>query len=170
MTAPILSRPLPLGEISETGIRRTITANEAERAALARDLGIPAIGRLEAKLVVKPRGRRIEVTGELEALVTQVCVVTLEPFEAAIREPVEIAFSETPEQAASGDPDEDLPDAVEGGSIDLGAVTAEFLALSLDPHPRKPGAAFSQPGAEEEAAKASPFAVLKALKPGDGQS
>ncbi len=166
---PAFSRPLPVSEISDGGIRRSIAATPAECEALAKELRLPSIGKLEAKLSILPRGRRITVTGEIDAIVTQVCVVSLEPFEAPIREPVEIVFSETPEQAASADPDEELPDPVVGGAIDLGAVAAEFLALSLDPHPRKPGVSFDQPGGEEEAARISPFAALRGLKPGDGK-
>ena len=41
--------------------------------------------------------------------------------------------------------DEDDPDPVIDGKIDLGALTAEFFALGLDPYPRKPGAEFVAP-------------------------
>ena len=40
----------------------------------------------------------------------------------------------------------------------LGALTAEFFALGLDPYPRKPGVEFAAPA--EEAAPDSPFAAL----------
>ena len=58
--------------------------------------------------------------------------------------------------------DEDPPDLIVDGRIDLGALAAEFLALWLDPYPRKPGAAF-EPG-EEEAGRDSPFAALARLR------
>ena len=41
--------------------------------------------------------------------------------------------------------DEDRPDPVVDGKIDLGAVAAEFFALGLDPYPRKPGVEFVAP-------------------------
>ena len=44
--------------------------------------------------------------------------------------------------------DEDEPDPIIGGKIDLGALAAEFFALGLDPWPRKPGAAFQWPDDE----------------------
>jgi hypothetical protein len=54
--------------------------------------------------------------------------------------------------------DEDEPDPVIEGKIDLGALTAEFFALGLDPYPHKPGAVF------EHSAKSdptdSPFSAL----------
>ena len=48
------------------------------------------------------------------------------------------------------------------GQIDLGALTAEFLALGLDPYPRKPGVDFSYQDPADE--KDSPFAALGKLK------
>ena len=54
--------------------------------------------------------------------------------------------------------DEDEPDPVIDGKIDLGALAAEFFALGLDPYPRKPDAIFEQ-SAESEPAD-SPFAAL----------
>ena len=46
--------------------------------------------------------------------------------------------------------------------IDIGEVAAEFLALALDPYPRKPGVEFAPP--EEEAPTGSAFGALARLK------
>ena len=63
--------------------------------------------------------------------------------------------------------DDDAPDPIEDGRIDLGQYAIEQLALTLDPFPRKPGAEFVQP---PEPVEISPFAVLKAFKaPDDSQ-
>ena len=59
--------------------------------------------------------------------------------------------------------DDDEPDPIVDGKIDLGALAAEFLALGLDPYPRKPGAEFAAPVAEED--DDSPFAPLDHFKP-----
>ena len=56
--------------------------------------------------------------------------------------------------------DEDDPDPVIDGRIELGALTAEFFALGLDPYPRKPGVEFVAPA--ESARSDSPFAALAA--------
>jgi hypothetical protein len=57
------------------------------------------------------------------------------------------------------------PDEIVNGQVDLGALTAEFLALGLDPYPRKPGVDFNF---EDGSAKPdSPFAALGRLK-GEG--
>jgi hypothetical protein len=44
----------------------------------------------------------------------------------------------------------------------LGALTAEFLALGLDPYPRKPGVDFSYKEDGDEAD--TPFAALRRLR------
>ena len=50
------------------------------------------------------------------------------------------------------------------GKIDLGALTAEFFALGLDPYPRKPGVEFVAPPGED--ASDSPFAASGAAASG----
>ena len=71
---------------------------------------------------------------------------------------------ETAEIEQRGLPDEDEPDPIIDGKIDLGALAAEFFALGLDPYPRKPGATFEE-STESEPAD-SPFSALaKRAKP-----
>jgi hypothetical protein len=170
MTDIAWSRSIHVGEIPASGRRFTIEASEAERAAVARMLGLPAIAKLSAELTVSPFGRDgLAVDGTVSATLTQVCVASSEDFDSDVVAPVEIRFS--PE---GRDPDEDIdldelidpdaedpPDRLVDGRIDLGVVAGEFLALALDPYPRKPGATFEEPGDEPDA---SPFAALSALK------
>ena len=62
----------------------------------------------------------------------------------------------------------DAPDPIVDGRMDVGALIEEFLILSLDPYPRKPGVRFE--GAEFSSnpdAAESPFSVLKKLKDGE---
>ena len=61
--------------------------------------------------------------------------------------------------------DEDIPDPVENGQIDMGEAAAEHLALAMDPFPRSSGAAFTPPPEEppEPTAKPSPFSALAGL-------
>ncbi|WP_159726709.1 DUF177 domain-containing protein [Methylosinus sp. Ce-a6] len=185
------SRPLAAVDVPEDGLELSIAADEKERAALAEADGLRALSRLEAKLKVTREGRGgLRVTGELAADLRQTCVVTLEDFDARIVEPIDLSFAPEPSPAAPesaqrmsrrrreaapeeakeprasrhiSDLDEDAPDPLVDGRIDLGAIVAEFLALALDPYPRKPGARFAPPEASEEepTAKASPFAGLR---------
>ena len=56
---------------------------------------------------------------------------------------------------------EDEPDPLIDGRIDLGELAAEFVALGLDPYPRKPGVEFEAPE-RTETKRTSPFASLAA--------
>ena len=71
-----------------------------------------------------------------------------------------------PQGAVVENEDEDDADPIDNGWIDLGEVTAETLALDLDPYPRKPGEAFAEhiEDTGEPAGRESPFAVLAKRK------
>src|SRR5712691_219169 len=138
-------------------------------AAIARLAGLAALPRLEASFDVTPRGRGgLHVIGRVSATVGQLCVVTLEPIENEVEEPIDVVFA--PGAAPSlvdreiEVTDEDVPEALVDGTVDLGAIATEFLLFGVDPYPRKPGAVFQAPAAGDDAAH--PFAALAALKKG----
>lgn len=148
----------------------TVEASPQECVALAADFGIPAVRDLVGRFEIAGPTSLLRVTGRVEAVVTQTCGVSLEPFESAVREPVEVTFSDavSPEEEdvldENGMPDLDRPDALVRGQIDIGALTAEFLALGLDAYPRKPGIAFEEVVAGEDE---KPLAGLARLRPRD---
>jgi uncharacterized metal-binding protein YceD (DUF177 family) len=162
-----LSRPVSVERLPDEGLEVLVEASPEERAALAKDFKLPAIHALTGRFRLRGSGERIHVEGAVNAKVSQICVVTLDAFESEIEEEVEVDFARPGSIAAArlaADPDHDPPDELSGDHIDLGALTAEFLALGLDPYPRKPGASFSfETG---EAGPESPFAGLKNLKGG----
>lgn len=136
----------------------TVEATIEECAALATDFAIPAIRDLVGRFRVSGSLARLQVTGTVEAVVTQVCTVSLEPFESPVSEEVDVDFSDGA-VSQGADPDAvDVPDAIVNGRIDFGALTAEFLALGLDPFPRKPGTVFEPVSVGEDE---GPFAALR---------
>lgn len=165
-----LSRPFLIGRLPDNGTHVTVEATAEERVRLAADLGLPALPALVARLHVKPTRRGVRVTGRVVATLVQTCVVSLDDFESTLDEEVAVEFAEADPRAAaasreSDDEDEDPPDEIVDGRIDLGAIAAEFLALGIDPHPRKPGSVFEGAGGDD---MPSPFAALAALKdPGE---
>jgi uncharacterized metal-binding protein YceD (DUF177 family) len=167
------SRIVRVDAIPREGQVIAIEATPAERDELASFYRLPAIAALTATLRVEPWGRGgARVTGAVHGEVTQTCIVSLDPFPASVNEEVDVRFA--PQTAAhSGSVatkeaqtfsfvDEDEPDPVIDGTIDLGALTAEFLALGLDPYPRKPGVAFDEERGSSKPAD-SPFAALAEL-------
>jgi uncharacterized metal-binding protein YceD (DUF177 family) len=164
------SVPLAVSEVPETGRHIDLAADARARAAVAKLAGLAALPRLEATLDVMPRGRGgLRVVGRVSATVVQTCVVTLEPIENEVDEPVDLVFVPAGELPAPGRdggdvevPLEDAPEPLVGGHIDLGAIATEFFILGVDPYPRKPDAVFHSPVAGDDSVH--PFASLAALK------
>ena len=164
------THPIVVADLPEEGIDLEIVPDDENRAALARHAGVLAVPSLTARLDVKPDGRGgVTVEGTLEATVRQTCVVTLEPFDNAIAQAISVRFapaeSAMPERAGAIEAGEDnLPDPLIGGRLDVAAVIAEFLVLAVDPYPRKPGAVFVPPAAGAAADRPTAFAALAKLK------
>jgi len=167
------SRVIRVDTLPKDGETVTIEASPSEREALAAFLGLPSIEALSATLMVKRAAKGgARVIGTVHGELTQTCVVTLEPFPAAVEEEVDVRFAPRDEDREARRPadepeafsmtDDDEPDPIVDGKIDLGALAAEFFALGLDPYPRKPGVEFVQ--SSEPEAEATPFAVLRGAK------
>ena len=160
-----LSRPVAVDRLPSEGTEIVVTATAEERERLARDFDLPAIHALEGRFILAGSAARVRVRGRVTAAVRQTCVVTLDPFEGNVDEEVEVDFTapdHLPKQVAEEVERAPTQDEIISGQIDLGRVTSEFLALGLDPYPRKPGVAFSfEPEGEPEP---SPFAALDRLK------
>lgn len=162
---------LKLDQIRD-GERVELTADEAERRAIATRLLIPKLDRLDAHAVLSRTGDTVRAKGRLLAALEQSCVVTGDPVAAHLDEPFDLMFICEPH----ADPDEEIElgeedcDVIfhDGSAIDLGAAIADTLALSLDPYPRSAGAeaALKEAGVMTQA-EASPFAALAQMKFGD---
>ena len=132
---------------------------------LAKLFSIPAVNQLSAQFSLTRKGSRVKVKGVVSGVFTQTCVVTLDPFESSFHEDIALDFDENPAPPRDDRPDDESPDPIIDGKIDLGAVAAEFTALALDPYPKKPGAVFEYREDEDEDDRAvSPFAALADLK------
>jgi uncharacterized metal-binding protein YceD (DUF177 family) len=167
------SVPLAVTDVPETGRHLDLVADQPVRAAIAKLAGLRDVSSLEAEFDVALRGHGgLRVTGHVRATVGQVCVVSLEPIDNQVDEPIDLVFAPPaalPAGAHTGDEVEvsdDEPEPLVDGVIDLGAIATEFLLLGIDPYPRKPGAAFEAPAAGDDSAH--PFAALAALKKGQG--
>ncbi len=169
------SVPLSADIIPEEGLHREIEAPAEACAAVAELAEVRDISALSATFDLIRAGALVQVTGRVRALVGQTCVVTLEPMETDVDEPIEITFTlAQPEKSAQSGATEprrrnaesDLPEPLIGGTLDLGAIATEFVILGIDPYPRKAGVEFAPPAAEND--DPHPFAALAALKDRSG--
>ena len=168
------SVPIAVEQIPDTGLHRDIEADRAARDAMAELAGVREILSASASIDVTPdSGGRFHVTGRVRARVGQTCVVTLDPIENDIDEPIDLIFA-PPEQipqladladdAAQSDAEiPDPPEPIENGIIDLGRLATDALFLAVDPYPRKPDVVFEPPDVADDP-EDHPFAALKALR------
>lgn len=171
VSSPVLWHvPVNVDRIAANGQHFDLVADATTRAAVAKIAGLRDLPRFEAAFdVIRHGDDGLHVTGVVSATAGQNCVVTLEPLDNEIEEPVDLVFLPqqqlSPEEGkAEPKPHEgkrDGPEPLIGGSVDLGALATEFLILGLDPYPRKPDAVFEPPA--DYKPEDSPFVALAKL-------
>ncbi|GEO81623.1 YceD family protein [Pararhodospirillum oryzae] len=182
ISADLPSWPMDVLTLPPGGRQVEINASAAECALLARHLDVEAVRKVEGTLTLTPVGPGpvVRVEGRVHADLVQTCGVTLALVDTTIDEEVARVFAPDPEAEAARArrpaaeaididlEDEDPPDLLEGGRIDLGEIVSEALTLGLDPFIRAPDASFeplpdpdSLPSpAVAPDARANPFAIL----------
>jgi uncharacterized metal-binding protein YceD (DUF177 family) len=164
------SRTIRIDTLGETPRRLNLSADEGERAALAKRFGFVAIERLEAEAAVTRRNDAITATGTLGAALVQSCVATGAPVPEAVEVPFAVEFRPHP-TVRSEEEEIELQGAeldvtfYEGGMVDIGEAVAETLSLSAEPYPRAPGAEdkLREAGVKNEE-ESGAFAALAALR------
>ncbi|WP_336081066.1 YceD family protein [Thalassospira sp. CH_XMU1448-2] len=180
---PEFSRIVKTDEQVSAKEKLVIEANEKERAALAKRFELVSIDSLTAELTISTASNgEVTVRGPMNAKIVQNCVATLEPVPEVIEDTVEVLFSpHVSEEDLPSNPDDledlseeelmallDQPEPLVDGKIDVGEVVAQFLAVAMNPYPRKEDAELpTSVKTEEEAAeekRPNPFAQLAGLK------
>jgi len=179
------SRVIDVTALSKSGRPSSIEANAEERAQLLERLGLHDLESFSATFSMSPwRGSGVSVKGKLHARVVQTCVVSLDLLINDINESFDLNF--LPQKQIDDDLlldqdsfDNDVPEPLGDGRIDIGDYMVQLVALALDPYPRKPVADLPSsphartlrdfleidgPVGQEEMGKKSPFSVLKRLK------
>lgn len=163
---------LPYSEIVRlhqvgAGVTRSLEPDAAARARIARALDLASLDSFVAEMTLAPAPGGWRLSGRVKASLAQTCGITLEPLPVEIDAPFAVTLAEAVDEESDEiviTLDDESPDPVEGGQVDLGQYAVEQLALQLDPFPRKAGAEFVQP---PEPTEISPFAVLKQIRPSD---
>jgi hypothetical protein len=170
-----VSFEVSVARLPKKGMPVTLEADEAQRAALAREHGLVAVEAFRADLVVSHWNRDgARVHGRVVARIVQNCVVTLEPLEALIGEDIDSVF--VPEGSRLARPSftaegemvldaegDDPPEQFAGETIDVGQLAEEHFALAIDPYPKRQGAGLPEPEPQEEP-RGPLFDKLKGLK------
>ena len=177
-------------DLEKDKTRLSIEASEEELEDLARRFGVPAVKKAMANLTLdrSKGGHAIHVYGEFQATLTLSCVVTLEEFDADITESVEgwfadkqstVSFAaakrEREANTSRGEvemlEEQEDPEAIVDGLIDLGELVTQHISLAIPSYPRKDGAQYEfgddQVQVDEKSPlRKNPFEALKDWKEG----
>ena len=172
LPTPEFSRPVNVEGVKIGKSEQTIEATADECRKLAERFNLLALDDLSARIRTIRKGQgeaiRISVSGHLQAKVTQSCIITLEPVESEIGVDFRTVFdSDVNDRIADCDLDpeqEDVPEPIVDGIVDLGELMAQVLAVEINPFPRKDGANSSEMTLESSDSGANPFAILEKLK------
>lgn len=159
----VFSLPVSLSALPAAGRTFDLVPDPATRAAIAARLGVPAVERLSGRILLAPEPGGYRLAGRVEAALSRVCVVTLEPLSETVDERFTLRFASGGGAVAEdADPtlDEDAPEPLDGDSLDIAEMLVQQLALAMTPYPRRPDASFASAEFGESLEK-SPFAVLK---------
>jgi uncharacterized metal-binding protein YceD (DUF177 family) len=138
------SRPVLLARVASEPYRQQISANAAERAALARRFDLVSLERLDAVVeLVREGGQTILLHADFEAAFEQNCIVTLDPIAGALADRFVLRYGPPDAEPAAADMlDEDVAfEPITGETIDIGEAVAQEFSLVLPPFPRSPDAA-----------------------------
>lgn len=164
-----------------------ISASEEQRKALCQRLDLGSISSLSADITLhREKGNIIHVNGLMKALVTQSCVMTMNPVQTQLEETFEGWYADqdrivmlakarherlgrlTDSEIPILDERED-PEPLANGMIDVGELVVQHLSLAIDAFPRHRGLEETEVvevsvGGEGAALRKNPFEALKNWK------
>ena len=167
------SFPVKIDELNQNTYRYVLEPDADELADITRILQVEDVKsfRGEVSLKFNKKENMLRVWGNVSALVVLQSVISLENFEKAIATPFELWFDTkaTYKDIRELEPtiNDEVPDIIENGEINLADICIEQIALNLEDYPRAEGEVFDfshYVSGESEEVKENPFAVLKKLK------
>ena len=162
MTLSEMPYVIDTSKIPQDGLTLEITSSVSQAEKIAQRLGIVRLFDFKSRVLITREGL-ITVRGTFTAQVVQKDVVTGEEVPESIEDSFEELFVDK-KDAKESFPEEnpDSPEVIENNQLDIGELLIQYLALSLNPFPRKQETAdfVYREGDEKE----NPFSVLKKLK------
>ncbi|MAS87338.1 MAG: hypothetical protein CMH30_05105 [Micavibrio sp.] len=165
----------------------TIEATKEQCEALVSRFNVVSVESVKAVLDLHySNSVRLHVKGVVEAHLTQNCVVTLEPINTTVKEEFDAFFMKKTEAVSfakakrdriveNQDPEapfldeEEDPEAIVDGMVDVGELATQYVCLGIDPYPRKEGAKHELTDEDKDierktSRRENPFAKLEAMK------
>jgi len=150
----------------------SLVADEEQKRWITQIFQVEGVRDFRAEIKVRSdmKNNLVKVFGTASAQVEHQSVISLENFVREYKAQFDVLFDTkaTYEQICREyeDINEEAPETVENGQIDLAKVAMEQIALVLDDYPRKDGESFEFVSEfdEETTKKANPFSVLSRMK------
>ena len=166
------SYPLIVEDMSSGEHHYHLAASKENLAEITNILQIPEAESFEADVYTQlnKKEHMLKVWGVVNATLRLQSVISLEYFSKSYNTEFELLFDTkatlNSQKEEEVDFDEDLPDIVVDGKIDLAAIAMEQLALVMDDYPRQEGEVFEWKNefTPEETIKENPFKILEKLK------
>lgn len=150
-----------------------LKADEEDFKRIQEILKIPAVKSFSAdiRLRLDHKTNILKLWGQAKADLVLQSVISLENFDKSYENDFELTYDTKAtlksqrEEEEEISIDDDTPDVVINGVIDLSDIAIEQIALIMDDYPRKAGEKFEfKSEFSEENEKKNPFEVLKKLK------
>jgi hypothetical protein len=151
MDNDILVHKILLETLPPKGTSGRYTLNAPQRLALAERLKVAVVHKAEVEFSLKPAQWKniYRLTGGVKAHLQQTCSVTLEPINEKIAEKFE-CYSGTAkdleelEKKGLLTEEDEHPEEIIDGAIDVADVAYQYLALGMDMFPRKEGVSLTE--------------------------
>lgn len=173
-------------DIDESGIDMDVALPDECKESICQRLNLQSIKSLKANLRFERHAvnKAVHVEGSITADVEQKCVVTMEPVCEQVTDEFEawysdkgqtVSFAKARRERMSAQEqdeqpvleEEDDPESIVDGKIDIGELIVQYFSLALEPYPRIAGARGNFGDPLEDAPEDTynnPFAALKDWK------
>lgn len=166
------SYPIKIDDLKQSDYKYELNADIAELEDITQILQVEKVHEFKAEIFLKLNNRthNLRVWGNVFAKIELKSVITLNNFIKDYEVPFELNFDT---RATYNDIKElecniedEVPDIIENGCINLADIALEQIALNLEDHPRADGEFFDSAlyCDSEEPEKENPFAILAKLK------
>ncbi len=166
------SYPVKTDELNQNNYKFILEADADELKDITDILQVENVSFFRGEVFLKFNKKEniLRVWGSVAATLTIKSVISLENFEQKINAPFELLYDTvaTYKDIRDMEPtiNDEVPDIIENGEINLADICIEQVALQLDDYPRAKGEVFdfAQYAKVEPMEHDNPFAVLKKLK------
>lgn len=166
------SYPIKVEDLKQSDYKYVLDADKEELEDIAEVLQVEKVHEFKASVFLKLNNRTntLKVWGRVNAKIELKSVITLDNFIKSYDVPFELTFDTKATfediKGLEYGIEDDVPDIIENGCIDLADIAIEQIALNLDDYPRAEGEVFDSSlyCTDDCPQKENPFAALAKLK------